>query len=123
MNSYFWLYIFLAVLAAVVVFFISLALLRLARTLDSTNSLIVDVRTQLAPLMTELRVAIEQINNELDTVDDIVQSVHEAGERVTATATVVQKLISSPLIKIASLSAGAKAALNALLHKQKQQKD
>ena len=119
MNSYFLLYAILTLLAVILVFFICVVLIRLARTLDSTNALITDVHTELTPLMAELRVTIDQINNELDNVDEIVQSVHDAGEKVTATASLVQKVISSPLIKVASFSAGAKEALNVLLKKRK----
>jgi predicted PurR-regulated permease PerM len=114
-NLYFWLYTVLTILAAILVFFICLVLVRLARTLESTNILITDVRTELTPLIGELRVTIDQINSELDNVDEIVQSVQDAGEKVTATASLIQKVVSSPVIKIASFSAGAKQALNVLL--------
>lgn len=112
MNWYFVLYLVISLLAAILVSFICLALMRLARTLDSLNGLIIEVRTEIIPLLGELRTTLDQVNNELDTVDEIVQSVQDAGERVTATANLLQKIISSPIIKVASFSAGAKEAIN-----------
>ena len=112
MNWYYVLYIVLTLLGAILVSFICLALMRVARTLDSLNGLIIEVRTEIIPLLGELRTTLDQVNNELDTVDEIVQSVQDAGDRVTATATFLQKIISSPIIKVASFSAGAKEVIN-----------
>lgn len=119
MSWYLILYVVLTILAAFLVFFICMALLRLSRTLESLNSMIIDVQAEVTPLLSELRVTIDQVNSELETVDDVVQSVQEIGDKVTATATVVQEIISSPLIKVASLSAGAKEAIGVLLKRRR----
>jgi len=80
--------------------------------------MIIDVQAEVTPLLSELRVTLDQVNSELDTVDEVVQSVQDIGDKVTATATVLQEIIASPLIKVASLSAGAKKAISVLLKKR-----
>ncbi len=118
MSWYFIMYVVLTILAAVLVFFICMVLLRLSRTLESLNSMIIDVQAEITPLLSELRVTIDQVNSELNTVDEVVQSVQEMGDKVTATATVLQEIIASPLIKVVSFSAGAKKAIGSLLRKR-----
>ncbi len=118
MNWYLVFYAVLTVLAVVLVFFIGSVLLNLAKTLNSLNALIIDVRSEVTPLLSELRTTLCQVNNELTTVDDIVKSVQEVSEKVNAVTAVAQEIISSPLIKLASFSAGAKKAVSTLLKRR-----
>lgn len=118
MNWYLVIYAILTILAIVLVFFISSVLLQLSRTLNSLNELIIDVKAEVTPLLTELQTTLDQVNDELSTVDDIVRSMQEVSDKVNATTTVAQEVISSPLIKIASFSAGAKKAISSLAKKK-----
>lgn len=110
MNWYIVLYVALTILALIV----SAVLLQLWKTLNSLNALIMDVRSEALPLLSGLKMTLDQVNNELETVDDIVSSVQEVSDKVNATTIVAQEIISSPLIKLAGFSAGVKKALSTL---------
>jgi len=51
-------------------------------------------------------------------VDDIVESVQEVTDKISSTTRIAQEAISSPLIKIASYSFGARKALKSFLKKK-----
>lgn len=98
--------------------FIIGVLVQLFRVLGSLNRFIKDTREEIIPSLNSLRSTIEAVNNELSRVDEIVGSVQEVTEKVSSTTKVAQEIVSSPLIKIASFSFGAKKALGSLFKRK-----
>jgi predicted PurR-regulated permease PerM len=93
-------------------------LVQLFRVLVTTNRFLDEARREVVPGLNKLQTTIEEINTELARVDDIVESVQDVTEKISSTTRVAQEVISSPLIKIASYSFGARRALRSLLRKK-----
>lgn len=86
-------------------------LIQLRKTLASAEELIKNVNTQITPLSANLNEAVERVNKELDRVDVVVGSVQEMSERVQVTMEIIREVITSPLVKVASFSAGTREAI------------
>ncbi len=97
--------------------FISSVLVQLFRTLGSINQIVKDVNEEVVPMAEKLQLTIDEVNTELSRVDGIVKSAEGVSRKVDATTKVAQEIISSPLIKVAALSAGVKKAFGALVKK------
>lgn len=102
---------------ALAVFFI-MVLIQLTKTLSSINEFVKEINRDIPPLLTKLQTTIDEVNDELGRVDEIVQTVQEVSEKVSVTTSVAQEIISSPLIKVASISAGARKAIDTLMGKK-----
>ncbi len=111
--------IILVILAAILTLFFVYVLIQLSKTLGSINELIKDVNKQVPSLLEKLQITIDEVNSELGQVGEIVKSVEEISDKVNTTTNVVQEIISSPLIKLASFSAGAKKAISTLIKEKK----
>jgi uncharacterized protein YoxC len=98
-----WALIILAVFWAVLVLFLALVLVNLFRVLDSTKGLIDGIRQETVPLLSEVKTSVTKVNRELDRADSIMASVARL-------SSVVERTVSSPLVKAASLGAGASRA-------------
>lgn len=70
------------------------------------------VKKELSPLISKLNTTIDEVNTELSRVDGIVQSAERVSKTVDSTTKAAQEVISSPLIKLVSISAGIKKALS-----------
>lgn len=103
-----------AIIAAVGLFivclFLSLALLNAGRVLDSTKTTIDGVRDETVPLLAEVRTTVENVNRELDRADGIVESTGNIVQSVERLTAVIEKTVSSPLVKLVAFSAGAAKA-------------
>ncbi|HEX6207628.1 MAG TPA: DUF948 domain-containing protein [Actinomycetota bacterium] len=109
-----WALIVLAVFWAVLVVFLALVLVQLVRVLESTKILIDGIRSETVPLLGEVTTSVKGVNRELDRVDDIVvsaASITKSAERLTS---VVERAISSPLVKAIAFGAGASRAFRRL---------
>lgn len=111
-----WLVLIIAVL--VLIWFAISALIQFKRTLEGIGTLAGNLDNKLGPLLTDLHEVVKQLNMELGRLDDIVLNIRDIGEKVNATTRVVHEIISSPLIKVASISAGAKEAIRKLVGKK-----
>lgn len=106
-----WALIVLAVFWAVLVLFIALMLVNLVRVLESTRSLIDGIRQETVPLLGEVKNSVVGVNKELDRVDGIMASAGNITKSVERVSAVVEKAVSSPLVKVIALSAGASKAV------------
>lgn len=102
--------IIIAVGLFIVCLFLSLALLNAGRVLDSTKTTIDGVRDETVPLLAEVRTTVTNVNRELDRADGIVESTANIVQSVERLTTVVEKTVSSPLVKLVAFSAGAAKA-------------
>jgi len=97
----------------VLVWFAVSALIQLKKTLLNVDTLVVNMNEQLNPLLDDLHGAVMKVNNEMDRFEDVVGTVKDVGDKVSAVTRVVHEIVSSPLLKVASISAGAKDVLTA----------
>jgi len=93
-------------------------LVQLFRVLGGINRFLDEARREIVPALNKLQTTIQEINTELARVDDIVESVQEVTDKISSTTRIAQEAISSPLIKIASYSFGARKALKSFLKKK-----
>lgn len=95
----------------IVVAAISYALFQLGRLFNETRKEIANISRELVPLIQKLNESVDQVNRELERVDTVVSQVEELSEKVNTSIGVLKSVISSPLIKLASLSAGVRKAI------------
>jgi len=84
---------------------------KLSRTLSITNLFLDDVRKQTIPLMTRFQTTMDHLNHELELVDGIMESGERMASRINSMTKVVQKVVSSPLVKIIGVGAGVQKAI------------
>lgn len=97
-----------AVVAIVVALGRLLASVRaLRRTLDELNA-------QVSPLVDDLRVALEEANEELDRIDRLVGSAESISATVDATSKLAYRALSAPVIKTVAVTSGASRAARRL---------
>jgi uncharacterized protein YoxC len=105
-----WVLIVVAVFWAVLVIFLALMLVNLVRVMESTRVLIEGIRKETVPLLGEVRKSVVGVNQELDRVDGIMASAGNISRSVERVTAVVERTVSSPLIKALAFSAGASKA-------------
>lgn len=97
-----------AVVAIVVALGRLLASVRaLRRSLDELNA-------QVVPLVDDLRVALEEANEELDRIDRLVGSAESISATVDATSKLAYRALSAPVIKTVAVTSGASRAARRL---------
>ncbi|RJQ33132.1 MAG: hypothetical protein C4562_01575 [Actinobacteria bacterium] len=74
--------------------------------------LLKNVTNDLTPIMKQLNTTVEEINTELARLDEITKAAEDVVEKVSTTTRIAQEAVSSPLIKLVSVSAGLKKAIN-----------
>jgi uncharacterized protein YoxC len=99
-----------AVAWAVLVIFLGLMLIQVFRVLESTKSMIDDVRKETVPLLSEVKTTVTGVNRELDRVDGMLESAGKIVQNAERLSGVIQQAVSSPLIKLAAFGAGASRA-------------
>jgi len=95
-------------------------LLQLHRTLRSLDEVLQNVNRELPSTLIKLQLALDGVNSELGRVEDLVSSFHDVSAKVHNTTTLVQRVVASPVIRVASLVAGARTAFSNLLGRKKE---
>jgi ABC-type multidrug transport system fused ATPase/permease subunit len=85
------------------------------------NYIYQQVQTQVVPRVNELNTKVNQITDKLDGVvgnaQGIVGNVRDSSDAVTSTTVFTAEKVVSPVIRVAGLFAGVKAAASALAHR------
>lgn len=103
-----------AVAWAVLVLFLALVFVNLFRVLESTKMLIDGIREETVPLLSEVKTTVSGVNRELDRADGVLESAGNIAKSAERLAHVVEQAVSSPLIKVIALGAGASRAVRRL---------
>jgi hypothetical protein len=103
-----------AVAWAVLVLALFVVMLNLFRLLESTKMLIDGIRQETVPLLGEVTTTVTSVNKELDRLDGMVESAGNIVKSAERVSTVVEQAVSSPLIKVVALGAGASRAVRRL---------
>ncbi|GAB2854067.1 DUF948 domain-containing protein [Actinocorallia aurea] len=101
-----------AVFWAILVCFVSLVLLRLAKVLREAAKLVTELGEQAGPLLDDMAKTVEQAGEQLDRTDVITKQVAGVSQNVSAVTTVMTSVVSGPLVKAASFSYGVRKALS-----------
>ena len=96
---------------AILVGFLAIPLLKLGRVFDETSAAIRGASENIAPLLEEATTTISETNKQITRVDSITTSVDEATKNLSALVALFSATVGGPLIKVASFSAGVRAAI------------
>ena len=96
---------------AVLVGLLAVPLLKLGRVFDEASNAIRDLSDSVTPLLEEATTTISESNKQLAKLDVITSDVAEVTGNVSALVALFAASIGGPLIKIASFSAGVRAAI------------
>jgi uncharacterized protein YoxC len=86
----------------------------LARVLESTRMLIDGIRQETVPLLSEVTTTVTSVNKELERVDGMMESAGNIVRSAERLSSVVERTVSSPLVKLAAFGAGAGRAFRRL---------
>ncbi len=107
-----------AIAFIVLVGFIVPILLKLRKTVENVNSFIASTEKEIIPTLNKLQTTIEEINQELSKVNQATASLQAATARIDTISNLVQEVVSSPLIRMASYSAGVSSAVRTFVKKK-----
>lgn len=96
---------------AVLVCFLAMVLVRLARLLTETTKMVSDLSERVVPLLEDVTATVGETNRQLIAVEAIAKDVKQVSGHVAKVSDVTQSLVTGPLIKVAALSHGIKQAL------------
>ncbi len=99
---------------AILVALLAVPLIKLGRVFDETSDAIRSASDNVTPLLEEATITISETNKQLVRVDSITSSVEETTGNVAALVALFAATVGGPLIKIAGLSAGVRAAIGGL---------
>jgi uncharacterized protein YoxC len=106
-----WALLILAIFWAVLVVFLAIVSVNLYRVLGTTNALLEGVRDETVPMLAEVRRSVSLTNREIDRVDVILESAGTITRNVERLSTLMDTLMTTPLIKAISFSYGAQKAI------------
>ena len=101
-----------AVFWAVLISFLALTLLRLAKVLSEAAKLVSEVGDQAVPLLEDMTRTVRRANEQLDRTDVITKQVGGVTQNVSAVTTVMTSVVGGPLVKAAAFSYGVRKALS-----------
>jgi uncharacterized protein YoxC len=96
---------------AVLVGLLAVPLLKLGKVFDEASSAIREMSDGVTPLLEEATTTISESNKQLVKLDAITGDVAEVTGNVSALVALFAASVGGPLIKIASFSAGVRAAI------------
>ncbi len=108
---------FIAIFIMLGIFAIA-ALIYLIITMRNINRFVIFMEKEATPVLSRLQKTLEKLGDELDKTVDIINDVHKVSERVNLTIQLVQEIVTSPFVKLAGLSAGAKKIIQSLRQKE-----
>ena len=82
-------------------------LIQLVKTMCITNTFLDDVRVETIPLMTKFQTTMDHVNTELERVDGILTAVESMSQKANSATKTVQEVVTSPIVKVIGISAGA----------------
>lgn len=100
--------------------FIIPILLQARKTLATVNDFIESTEKEILPTLHKMQRTVEEVNEELAKVNETTASVQSAVSKVDNIARLAQEVVSSPLIKAASWSAGLQGAVRSFLKRSKE---
>lgn len=82
-------------------------LVQLVRTMGIMNQLLDDVRVETVPLISKFQTTMDHVNTELERVDGVLTAVESMSQKANSATKVVQEVVTSPIVKVIGIGAGA----------------
>ena len=96
---------------AILVAFLAIALLRLAKLLKEATTMVAELGAQAGPLLDEMTDQVTRAGEQLDRVDLITKSVGSVTQNAAAVTTTVTSVVGGPLVKAAAFSYGVRKVI------------
>jgi uncharacterized protein YoxC len=82
-------------------------LVKLVNTMGIMNQFLDDIRAETVPLISRFQTTMDHVNTELGRVDGILTSVESISQTANSATKVVQEVVTSPIVKVIGIGAGA----------------
>jgi uncharacterized protein YoxC len=82
-------------------------LVQLVRTMNIMNQFLDDIRVETVPLISKLQTTMDHVNTELERVDGVLTAVESMSQKANSATKVVQEVVTSPIVKVIGMGAGA----------------
>ncbi|PRX96027.1 DUF948 domain-containing protein [Allonocardiopsis opalescens] len=102
-----------AVFWAILVCFLAYALIRLTRLVNETTKVVAEFAERAPALLDDAETALSRVNSQLDRTDVITTNLESTSADVSQLSGVARTVIANPLIKVAALGHGVRAAIAA----------
>ncbi|MCL6106146.1 MAG: hypothetical protein M1309_02180 [Actinobacteria bacterium] len=89
-------------------------LLRIGGTFGRINTFLRRMDEEVIPLLSRLQVTMDEVNSQLGKADEMMSTLVDVTDRVETTARVMQMAVTTPVKKVAGLSAGVSEAILSL---------
>ncbi len=106
--------IVLAAFWGLLVMVLCVVLLNTFRVLESVKVLIDGIREETVPLLSEVKVSVQNVNRELDRLDGVVETAGRIARRAERVSDLVEQAVSNPLVKLIGFGTGVSRALRRL---------
>jgi hypothetical protein len=103
-----------AVLSLVAVAVLTVMVMSLAKSLRELRTLIVGIRTEALPALTEATAAVVDVREEVERVDGILNAAESISSRIDGASRVAYLALSKPVIKTAAVATGTRRAARRL---------
>jgi uncharacterized protein YoxC len=90
-------------------------LVKAGKVLGSLKKMVIDLDTEMVPLLEKLGTTVDEVNQELDKVNEITGSVVGITQRIDSTTQSVGSALSKPAKKAAAFTAGAQQAVSSFV--------
>ena len=97
-------------------------LVRLATVFKEIAVMLADMTKEFVPILSRLQTTVDEVNSELGKIDEITGSVVHVTGAIENTTSAVQSAISSPVKKMAGVSAGVSEALSSFIAGRRKEK-
>jgi len=87
-------------------------LFQVVKTMGIMNKFLDQIRIETIPLINRFQVTMDHVNTELERVDGILTAVESMSERANNATKAVQEVVTSPLVKLIGIGAGAGKAFS-----------
>ncbi|MFA5785549.1 MAG: DUF948 domain-containing protein [Actinomycetota bacterium] len=91
---------------ALLVVFLAVVLIQLARLLGSVKQMVDGVSSETVPLIGNLGMTVSTVNAELERADAIVSSVQNVAQNASDLSSVFRATVAGPLVKMAAFGYG-----------------
>ena len=82
-------------------------LVQLVKTMGIMNQFLDDIRVETVPLISKFQTTMDHVNTELERVDGVLTAVESMSQKANSATKVVQEVVTSPIVKVIGIGAGA----------------
>lgn len=94
---------------------LAFVLIKAGGTFTRLNIFLKRLDDEIIPLLSKLQVTMDEVNSQLGKTDDMLETLVDVTDKVESTTRAVQSVVSTPVKKVAGLSAGISETISSLV--------